>query len=62
METIKVILCTDEEILKLRQENQQLLSRLDDLQNQYAQLQGKYIMEVEYSMRLRDECRAQGII
>ena len=62
METIKVILCTDEEILKLRQENQQLLSRLDELQNQYAQLQGKYIMEVEYSMRLRDECRAQGII
>lgn len=62
METIKVILCTDEEILKLRHENEQLLSRLDELQNQYAQLQGKYIMEVEYSMRLRDECRAQGII
>ncbi len=57
MESIRVYLVPDDELVRLRSENAALKSSLEELQRNLEQMESRYKLEVEYNLRLQDENR-----
>ena len=57
MESIRVYLVPDDELVKLRAENAALQSSVQDLEKKLDEMESRYRLEVEYNLRLQDENR-----
>lgn len=57
MESIRVYLVPDDELVSLRAENAALKTSLEELQKNLEQMESRYRLEVEYNLRLQDENR-----
>lgn len=57
MESIRVYLVPDDELVRLRSENVELRARVETLAQQLEQAESRYRLEVEYNLRLKDENR-----
>lgn len=57
MESIRVYLVPDDELVSLRAENAALKSSVEELQRNLEQMESRYRLEVEYNLRLQDENR-----
>lgn len=57
MESIRVYLVLDDELVSLRAENAALKSSVEELQMNLEQMESRYRLEVEYNLRLQDENR-----
>ena len=57
MESIRVYLVPDDELVRLRAENAALKSSVEELQRNLEQMESRYRLEVEYNLRLQDENR-----
>ena len=57
MESIRVYLVPDDELVRLRSENGELRARVETLSQQVEQAESRYRLEVEYNLRLQDENR-----
>ena len=57
MESIRVYLVPDDELVKLRAENAALKTSVEELQRNLEQIESRYRLEVEYNLRLQDENR-----
>ena len=57
MESIKVYIVPDDELVRLRAENSELKVRVATLSHELEQAESRYRIEVEYNLRLADENR-----
>lgn len=57
MESIRVYLVPDDELVRLRAENAALKTSVKELQSNLEQMESRYRLEVEYNLRLQDENR-----
>lgn len=57
MESIRVYIVPDDELVRLRAENGELRARVETLTQQVEQAESRYRIEVEYNLRLQDENR-----
>ena len=57
MESIRVYIVPDDELVRLRAENGELRARVETLAQQVEQAESRYRLEVEYNLRLQDENR-----
>ena len=57
MESIRVYIVPDDELVRLRAENSELQVRVATLSHQLEQAESRYRIEVEYNLRLADENR-----
>ena len=57
MESIRVYIVPDDELVRLRAENGELRARVETLTQQVEQVEIRYRIEVEYNLRLQDENR-----
>lgn len=57
MESIRVYLVPDDELVKLRAENAALQTSVQDLEKKLDEMESRYRLEVEYNLRLQDENR-----
>ena len=57
MESIRVYLVPDDELVSLRAENAALKTSVEELQRNLEQMESRYRLEVEYNLRLQDENR-----
>ena len=57
MESIKVYIVPDDELVRLRAENGELRAKVATLVQQLEQAESRYRLEVDYNLRLQDENR-----
>lgn len=57
MESIRVYIVPDDELVRLRAENGELRARVETLTQQLEQAESRYRIEVDYNLRLQDENR-----
>lgn len=57
MESIRVYLVPDDELVNLRAENAALKSSVQELEKKLDEMESRYRLEVEYNLRLQDENR-----
>ena len=57
MESIRVYIVPDDELVRLRAENSELQVRVATLSHELEQAESRYRIEVEYNLRLADENR-----
>lgn len=57
MESIRVYIVPDDELVRLRAENGELRAKVETLTQQLEQAESRYRIEVDYNLRLQDENR-----
>ena len=57
MDSIRVYIVPDDELVRLRAENGELRARVETLTHQLEQAESRYRIEVDYNLRLQDENR-----